>query len=168
MDKSQNQIDLPFHGAKIIPENVLACKSRLSVNICNKFVIGLFYQDVKKGQNLISFLFKVKQSDGWEEFRWEKNGHPEAVINIVITKKMNQFHRPTQLGPKKCPVYLYLPWLGNVLMRYQMKIIAAIKHCYFAVEPRIVHHQAFSACSPEECTTCFTSKQHCLSISVPL
>ena len=37
------------------------------------------------------------------------NGYPEAVINAVITKKINQFHRTTQLGPKKCPVYLHLP-----------------------------------------------------------
>ena len=35
---------------------------------------------------------------------------------------MNQFRRSMQLGPKKCPVYLHLPWLGNVLMRYEMQI----------------------------------------------
>ena len=45
------------------------------------------------------------------------NVYPEAVINAVITKKINQFHRPMQLGPKKCPVYLHLPWLDNVSMR---------------------------------------------------
>ena len=50
------------------------------------------------------------------------NGYHEAVINTVITKKMNQFRRPTQLGPKKCPVYLHLPWLGKVSMRYKMQI----------------------------------------------
>ena len=37
------------------------------------------------------------------------NGYPEAVTNIVITKKINRFRRPTQLGPRKCPVYLHLP-----------------------------------------------------------
>ena len=50
------------------------------------------------------------------------NGYLEAVINTVITKKMNQFRRPTQLGPKKCPVYLHLPWLGNVLMSTKCKL----------------------------------------------
>ena len=54
------------------------------------------------------------------------NGYPEAVINTVITKNMNQFCRPTQLGPKKCLVHLYLPWLGNVSMRYEMQIKPAI------------------------------------------
>ena len=47
---------------------------------------------------------------------------------------MNQFRRPTQLGPKKCPVYLHLPLLGNVLMR-----LTAVKRSYFAVERRIVY-----------------------------
>ena len=51
---------------------------------------------------------------------------------------MNQFRRPTQLGPKKCPVYLHLPWLDNVSMRYEMQSKTTVKHCYFAVELRIV------------------------------
>ena len=67
------------------------------------------------------------------------NGYSEAVINIVMTKKMNQFRRPTQLGPQKCPVYLHLPWLGNVSMRYEMQIKTAVKRCYFAVEPCMVY-----------------------------
>ena len=61
------------------------------------------------------------------------------MINAVITKKINQFHRSTQLGPKKCPVYLHLPRLGNVLMRYEMQIKTAVKRCYFAVKPCIVY-----------------------------
>ena len=34
---------------------------------------------------------------------------------------------------------LHLPWLGNVLMRYEMQIKTAVKRCYFAVEPCIVY-----------------------------
>ena len=67
------------------------------------------------------------------------NGYSEAVINTVMTKKMNQFCRPTQFGPKKCPVYLHLPWLGNVSLRYEMQIKTAVTRCYFAVEPCIVY-----------------------------
>ena len=48
MDKSPNQIDLPFHGAKRVAANVLASKSQLSADRCKKFVIVFFYQDVKK------------------------------------------------------------------------------------------------------------------------
>ena len=63
------------------------------------------------------------------------SSYPEAVINTIITKKINQFCRPMQLDPKKCSVYFYLPWLGNVLMRYEMQLKTAIKCCYFAVKP---------------------------------
>ena len=66
VDKSRNQIDLSFHGAKGIPANVLAGESQLSVDRCNKLVIVLFYQDVKKGQNPIAFLFTSKTK------RWKK------------------------------------------------------------------------------------------------
>ena len=52
---------------------------------------------------------------------------------------MNQFRRPTRLDPKKCPVYLYLPWLSNVSIRYEMQIKTAVKRCYFVVEPCIVN-----------------------------
>ena len=67
------------------------------------------------------------------------NSYPEAVINAVITKKINQFHRPTQIGPKKCAVYIHLPWLGSVSTRYEMRIKTAVKRCYFAVKPCIVY-----------------------------
>ena len=60
VDQSRNQIDLPFHEAKRILANVLVSESRLSVIRCNTFVIILFYEDVKKGQSLIAFLFKSK------------------------------------------------------------------------------------------------------------
>ena len=43
------------------------------------------------------------------------------------------------ISSKKCPVYLHLPWLGNVSMRYEMQIKTAVKCCYFAVEPCIVY-----------------------------
>ena len=73
MDNNQNQIDLLFHGVKRISINELASESRLSVGRCNKFVIILFYQEVKKMQSPSPSFSKVKRSDGWREFRWKKN-----------------------------------------------------------------------------------------------
>ena len=64
--------------------------------------------------------------------------YSEAAINTVITKKINQFRRPTQLGPKKSTVYLHLQWLGNISMKYEMKIKTDVKRRYFA-EPCIVY-----------------------------
>ena len=66
MDKSRNQGDLSFHGAKRVPANVLASESRLSVDSCNKLAIVVFYQDVNKGQSPIAFLFKCKMKQ-WME-----------------------------------------------------------------------------------------------------
>ena len=43
-----------------------------------------------------------------------------------------------QNGPKKCPVYLHHPWLGNVSTKFEKQITTVIQHCYFAVEARVV------------------------------
>ena len=77
------------------------------------------------------------------------NGYPEATINTVMTKKINQFRRPTQFGPKKCPVYLHLPWLSKVSLRYEMEIKTAVKRCYFAVEPCIVYKAPDNSKAPD-------------------
>ena len=42
-------------------------------------------------------------------------------------------------GPKKCPVYLHLPWLGNVSTSFKTQIKTAVKCYFFAVELRIVY-----------------------------
>ena len=41
------------------------------------------------------------------------NGYAEAIINTVMTKKMNQFRRPTQFGPKKMPSLSPLAMAGQ-------------------------------------------------------
>ena len=66
------------------------------------------------------------------------NGYPENIIDAVTKRKIIQFFKPIPSGPKKCPVYLHLPWLGNVSTTFETQIKTAVKRCYFAVEPRIV------------------------------
>jgi len=39
---------------------------------------------------------------------------------------------------KKCPVYLHVPWIGNVSTRFEKQITSAVKRCFFSVEPRAV------------------------------
>jgi len=41
-------------------------------------------------------------------------------------------------GPQKCPVYLRLPWIGNVSLKFEKQTKSAIKECYSAVQPRII------------------------------
>lgn len=67
-----------------------------------------------------------------------KNGYPDHFIKSVTAKKVEQFSKPPEYGPRKCPVYLHLPWLGSVSARYEKQIKTCVQHCYFAVEPRVV------------------------------
>ena len=39
---------------------------------------------------------------------------------------------------EKCPVYLHIPWIGNVSMKFEKQITSAVKRCFFSVEPRVI------------------------------
>ena len=43
-------------------------------------------------------------------------------------------------GPEKCPVYLKLPWIGNVSSKFENQINKAITSCFYAVKPRVVYN----------------------------
>ena len=66
------------------------------------------------------------------------NGHPNHIITSTFTKKIRQFNKSFQHGPKRRPVYLHLSWLGNDSIKFEKQIIIAIQRCYFAVETRVV------------------------------
>ena len=40
---------------------------------------------------------------------------------------------------QKCPVYLKLPWIGNVSSKFENQINKAIASCFYAVKPRVVY-----------------------------
>ena len=42
-------------------------------------------------------------------------------------------------GPEKCPVFLTLPWIGNVSSKFENQINKAITSCFYAVKPRVVY-----------------------------
>ena len=56
-----------------------------------------------------------------------------------MAMKMKQFHALPEFGPKKCPVYLRLPWLGSVSTRLEKQVKSAVKQCFTAVEPHAVY-----------------------------
>ena len=56
-----------------------------------------------------------------------------------MAMKMKQFHALPNLDPKKCPVYLRLPWLGSVSTRFEKQVKSAVEQCFSAVEPRVVY-----------------------------
>ena len=66
------------------------------------------------------------------------NNYPDYIIQSSISKTITQFNKPSHFGPKKCPVYLRLPWLGSILNKSEKQIKSAIHNCFYAVEPRVV------------------------------
>ena len=67
-----------------------------------------------------------------------QNGYPDDVINSTFKQKLKQLQSNPVHTAKKCPVYLHIPWIGDVSMRFEKQITSAVKRCFFSVEPRVV------------------------------
>ena len=39
---------------------------------------------------------------------------------------------------EKCPVYLHIPWIRKISMKFKKQITSTVKRCFFSVEPRII------------------------------
>ena len=65
------------------------------------------------------------------------NGYLNHIILSTISKTIQQFNQSSQHGPKKCRVYLHLPWLETISTKFEKQITTAIQRCYFAVETRV-------------------------------
>ena len=64
-----------------------------------------------------------------------ENGYPTDVLLSYITQKLANFAAEKTFGPGKCPVYLKLPWIGNVSSKLEKQINKAITSCFYAVKP---------------------------------
>ena len=64
-----------------------------------------------------------------------QNDYPEFLIDSRISKKLLRFQQSTKEGPKKCPVYLKLPWIGKNSLKFERKIKLSISNCFGAVQP---------------------------------
>ena len=69
---------------------------------------------------------------------FEDNGYPESLVKSVINRKINQFNSIKTFGPKRCPVYLKLPWIGNTSDRIGKQISRSIQNTFYSVQPRLV------------------------------
>ena len=67
-----------------------------------------------------------------------QNGYPEFLIDSRISKKLLRFQQSTKEGPKKCPVYVKLPWIGKNSLKFERKIKLSINNCFGAVQPRVI------------------------------
>ena len=69
-----------------------------------------------------------------------RNGYPGHVVKRTIDNKISthQQNKTPVEGPRKCPVYMRLPYIGSVSEDYSRRIKQAVSRCFGAVEPRVV------------------------------
>ena len=59
-------------------------------------------------------------------------------IRTIARMDTVRFQFLPKFGPNKCPVYLKLPWIGNISLKFENKIKSSVKHCFKAVELRVL------------------------------
>ena len=69
-----------------------------------------------------------------------ENGYPDDVLISCIKQKLANFAAEKPCGPEKCPVYLKVPWIGNVSSRFENQSNKAITSCFYAVKPHVVYN----------------------------
>ena len=67
----------------------------------------------------------------------QRNDYPKVIINSTISKKMSVLST-CQKNPQKCPVHLKLPWIGNMLLKFEKQVKSNVQNCFPAVEPRVI------------------------------
>ena len=67
-----------------------------------------------------------------------ENGYPEHAINAAFKRKLQQLNCNPVHRVEKCPVYLHIPWIGNVSMKFEKQITSAVKRCCFPIEPHVI------------------------------
>ena len=88
----------------------------------------VFAQKVCSSRNSINIRIILRQ-----------NSYPESIIDKGISNKLARFQSLPKFGPNKCPVYLKLPWIGNISLKFENKINSSVKHCFRAVELRVFY-----------------------------
>ena len=67
-----------------------------------------------------------------------KNGCPEDIINLGIKKKISGFTASKREVPEKCSVYLKIPWIGNVSLKFKKQTKNAANKCFGSVFTRAI------------------------------
>ena len=83
-------------------------------------------------------LLKGSELDKLKQLLIE-NEYPADVLLYCITQKLANFAAEKTFGQEKCPVYLKLPWIGNVSSKFENQTNKAITSCFYAVKPYVVY-----------------------------
>ena len=67
------------------------------------------------------------------------NGYPKHIVDNTIKNKIRQFGEPKIFGPNKLPIYLKIPWIGEVTTRFTDKVKRAVTRCFRSINPRIIY-----------------------------
>ena len=62
----------------------------------------------------------------------------KTIINSSFFKKSYCFQLLPKEGLKKCPVYLKLPWIGNISLKFEKQVKSNVQNCFRAVDPRVI------------------------------
>ena len=66
-----------------------------------------------------------------------KNGYPTHVVDRLMKTTLKP--KPPYFGPKACPVYIRLPWVGvRASSQFEERIRQAIKPAYYTCETKVV------------------------------
>ena len=69
---------------------------------------------------------------------FESNGYPVDILNRFINECPTHAERHDQFGPKRCPIYLSLPWKGPWSSSIAHSVSSKSKSVYYAVDVKCV------------------------------
>ena len=69
---------------------------------------------------------------------FRQNGYSEQVVNRCIDKKLSTWSSEKVIGSIKCPMYIRLPYIGDVSYRFEGQIRKAIDRCHSTIDSRVI------------------------------
>ena len=98
---------------------LISCLVFRAHKICSK---KLFEEELDKIKNIFEAL-----------------GYPSHIVRKTINNTISKFEKPVKFGPRKCPVYLRLPYLGKVATALEKTVKYTVNSTFNSVQLRISH-----------------------------
>ena len=67
------------------------------------------------------------------------NGYPLELIKFHISKRISIFNSERQFGPRPCPLYVKLPWIGERSIIFQKQLQDSVKSCFGPASLRVCY-----------------------------
>ena len=87
-----------------------------------------------------------------------QNDYPEVISNLTISQKTVRFYQNVKESPQKCPVYLKLPWIGIILLQFEIKSNLMWQLFFSFPTSRYFPTAHDSALNSQKCCTHHTTK----------